>query len=372
MCVPYFHFEIRLIEKLSVENLSMHNFVADVEQASMHLHDMMTLAAEGNDCLKQVHLDSSLIRPATEVDFVAGKELSLSQIHDSLIRCWITPLASSIPGRVRVTIEKRLREIAVQIFLASYGIQSEPGPTQDENDPLTEQGLFTLPVRRKSSFSSLIKRGKEREAPSRSSLPQVSSQVSQDAGFTQSNPQPPPGTPPIPDPTPSLYSNSSASSLPRSEDPASQRLRTLATLTPQTFLPRSMQNILSHWTVGTNPDAYSWEAKQAAPETESTETEAQTKKGRKLEKQLKRKRQNTMPSSSQSVPSPSSQLAPPIVSASQPQAARGTQASTQFSEDVAPATQEERGAFDGRPRLKKMKMKTGGVRMGGRKKKPGF
>lgn len=342
----------------------MHNFVADVEQASKHLHDMTTLAAEGNDRLKQVYLDSCLIRSATEVGFVAGEELSLLQIYDSLIRCWITPLASSIPGRVRATIEKRLREVAVQIFLASYGIQSEPRPIQDENDPLTEQGLFTLPVRRKS---------KEREAPSRASLPQLFSQVSQDAGFTQSNPQAPPDIPPTPDPTPSLYSNSSASSLHPSEDPASQRLRTLASLTPQPFLPRSMQNILGHWTVGTNPDAYSWEAKQAALETEkSTEPEAQTKKRRKSEKQLKRKRQNTMPSSSQSVPTPSAQLVPPpIVSASQPpQAARATQASSQFSEDVAPVTQEERGVFGGRPRLKKMRI--GGVGMMGRKKKPGF
>lgn len=350
--------------------MSLYNVVADVEQVSMHLHDMITLAAEDNGNLKKVDLALNSIRSATSADLLAPEEPSLLQIYDSLIHCWITPLASSIPGRVRVTIEKRLREVAAQIYLASYGMQSEPGPSQDEDNVSTEQELFTLPVRRKSSFTNLIKKGKERDAPSRSSSPQVSSQISQDAGFTQPNLQPPPGTIPTPDPTPSLYSNSSASSLPRSEDPASQRLRALATLAPQPLLPSSMQNTLSHWTVGTNPEAYDWEAKQAVPELEDTEIEAQTKKRRKLEKKLKRKRQNTMPSASQPVPIISSQQAPPIVSASQPQAARGTQASTQFSEDMAPATQEERGAFGARPRWKKAKI--GGARVEGKKKKPGF
>lgn len=349
----------------------MQDFVTDVDQASMHLHNMMTTAAEENGRLKQVHLVSGSIRPATNADSVAPEELSLLQIYDSLIRCWITPLALSIPGRVRVMIEKRLREIAAQIYLASYGIQSEPGPSQNEENMFTEQGLFTLPVRRKSSFTNLIKKGKAREAPSRSPSP-LSSQIPQDAGFTQSNLQPQSPTLPTPNPTPSLHSTSSASSLSRSEDPASHRLRALATLTPQPLLPSSMQNILGHWTLGTDPEDYDWEAKQAAPETETTETEAQTRRRRKLVKKLKRKRENTLPSSSQSVPSISSQLVPPVVSASQPQAVRETQASTQLSEDGAPATQEERGTFGGRPRSKKMKV--GGARMaGGRKKKrPGF
>ncbi len=348
----------------------MQNLIADVEQASMDLYHMMKSATEENDHIKRIDLTSSSILLVTNPDLVVPEELSLLQIYDSLIRRWITPLAPSIPGRVRVTIEKQLREIAAHVCLASYGIQSKPVPSKDKDDVPTEQGLFTLPVRRKPSFTKLTKKGKERRAPSRSSSPLQSSQLSQDAGFTQSNLQPASGTLPTPDRTP-LYFTSSASSYPRSEDPASQRLRALASLNPQPLLPTSMENTLSHWAVGTDPGDYDWEAMQVAPETEDTETEAQTKKRRKLEKKLKRKRENMMPSSSsQPVPTLSSQLAPLAVSASQPQAARGTRNITLFSDGVAPATQEMPGPFGGRLRGKKTKI--GGARMGGRKKKPGF
>ena len=367
----------------SIENLDIQNVIADVEQASAQLHEIVAAAAEGNHQLKRVGLASSLIFPTMDPDSAPPESPALLQIYDSLIRLWITPLPSSIPNRVRATLERHLRHIAAELYLASYAIQASPGPslnedTAQESEP-PEHYAFSLPVRRKLSFS---KKSRSPKPSSRSSPPIHSSQLSQDTGFTH---QPSGSTLPTPTPTPSLHSTRSSSSLPRASDHAAKHLRALASLAPQPQLPSIMQNILSHWDVGTNPENYDWEAIQAAAAESDVgeETEARVRKRRKIQKMAKRRRDpsNPVSSSQPAVPSikssqpavptfvSSSQLAPPVVSASQPQAARKTQGSTQFSEGIGvPATQEERGPFGARPGGKKPKG-FGGTK---KKKRPGF
>ena len=360
----------------------MHNFVDDIEQASTELHDLLTSAAEEEDLLKRVNMTPDLIPLATETDTAAPYHISLLQTYDILVHTWIAPLPSSIPGRVRVTIERQIRYIATELYLASYAIQTPPGPSHNEDvtegSKPTEPSAFTLPVRRKSSSSQKIK---SPIPPSRSSSPLHSSQLSKDTGFA--HPQTGP-TLPTPTPTASLHSTPSTSSHLSSSDPATDHLRALASLAPQLMLPSSMQNILAHWDIGMDPEKYDWEALQAAAATETDEgeeTEAQARKRRRVRKLARRKRDNATSSSSSQLRMPkmssqpavpsiaSSQQPPPSItfpaSASQPQlqARRLTQGSTQL--DIAmPATQEERRAFGGR---KKAKM------LGATKKKrPGF
>lgn len=389
MCIAQLPFETHLTKQtLSIENVEMHSLVGEVEQASMHLHDLVTSAPEGNDHVKKVGLSSTLILAETNLDSVDSDNLSLLQIYENLVRRWITPLTPSVPGRVRVTIERWSRQIATQLYLASYSLHPDPGPSQDGGAPNgnlpTEDEPFTLPVRRKSSFTNHTKPHKEiKTAPSRSSSPPASSQLSRDTGFTLSTARRSSlgYTLPTPDPTPSLYSASSiSSSHPDPEDPASQRLRSLASLAPQPHLPSSMQNILSHWSLGADPEAYDWEAQQAALETEegAEETEAQARKRRRVGKMLKGKKENTTipPSSQRTIPAfASSQLTPPpiVLSASQPQVAAARESQTSALEggdSTVPTTQEERGPFAGRRGGKRMM--NGGIRGGMKKKRPGF
>lgn len=245
----------------------------------------------------------------------SGQNLSLSQIYDSLIKAWISSLSRAIPGRVRHTIEKRLREIATYIYLASFGVLLNSKSIENENgdwkqEPLPTEPHVNLPVRRKMSLPSLSTKSLANPL-GRSSSPLVSTQISEDTGVLP--PSRPPSQPlvptlPTPEMTPSLRSRSSVSSLEAAaEDAASTRLGILASLTPQPALPVCASNILRHWTEGMNPADYDWETSQnsilagdQSPGHVADETTA--KKRKRLKKRSKRSRENTLGSSSQPQP----------------------------------------------------------------------
>lgn len=348
----------------------------DIDTASTDLHDLITSApCTPKDDGSQEEAYRFKISPLTSsatpstLSLDLGFEVApvLSQIYDSLVQSWIASFSSSVPGRVRLTKEKSIREIAAQICLASYGLQLNVVPNTEEETVGDEATLLeeqlVLPVRRKISLTNMTQKGKEK-ARTRSSSPIVtSSQLSQDAGFTQ--PRLPLGALPTPEPTPSLHSRSSRSSFLDSEDPSSLRLRALATLTPQPSLPPSLSNILTHWTQYTSPETYDWETDQAAlvttsdGEKEGTRNDSQAKKRRRLEK---RKRQREMTIGSSSQPASTRPWGSQAEAGSVTATHQG--GSTQATEDsVVPVmTQEERAVFGARKGKK-------GAKKG---KRPGF
>lgn len=276
--------------------------------------------------------------------------MELSSIYQDLILIWIVPLSRRIPSRTRVALEKVLRDMAGQICLASYAMRTTKGEEdQNETESLEAGVRFVLPVRRRLSATNLGK-GKER-ADAVSSPPPASLQMSEDAGFMPPSPF---AALPTPEPTPSLRSRSSVSSLAGSEDPASQRLRAYASLTPQPVLPTKMSNLLGHWQVGVDPAKYDWEAAQQATVTEDeSEDESQARLRQRAEKRRKRQRENTV--------GPSSQPTPKRLGGNQPrqgQTTRDTQGSSQQTERVVTMSQVEPGKFGGRhAKNKKVKVK---------------
>ena len=258
--------------------------------------------------------------------------ISLVQIYDSLVKQWITTLAADVPGRVRVAMEKRLRRIATEIYLSSYGIKgSQPGTLAAESGELgsDEDNQLVLPVRDKTLRSNLITEGKEKNR----SQPRPRHRTITLSPY----PDLPRISLPTPAPTPSLHSQASFSSNTPSEDPACARLQALAHLAPQPPLPDSSTRILAHWSLGTDPALYDWETtkRRLQPRTasEAREDERIAEQRRRYEKSLKRQqlREAGMGSSSQMV-------APPVVSASQPDPTTVTQGSSQaqgFSSQVA-------------------------------------
>lgn len=296
---------------------------------------------------------STILTPTLQAGLGIQDAAELSLIYKSLVQTWIVPLSRRIPSRVRIVLEKLLRDMAGQMCLASYAMRVDTGPRGKEEKGQSESfeagARFVLPVRRRTLASSL---GKEKErSDAGSSPPPASSQMSEDAGFL-----PPfaPGALPTPEPTPSLRSRTSVSSLTGSEDPASQRLRAYTSLTPQPALPANMSSLLGHWQVGVDPAKYDWEAaQQATISDDESEDEAQRGQSRRAEKRRKRQRENTI--------GPSSQPTPKRLGDSQAQQGQDppdVQGSSQQSERVVSMSQVEPGRFGGRlAKNKKSKVK---------------
>ena len=308
------------------------------------LDDIKRLTSEhgdGNDTDEgRQSMVSTVLTPTLQASLGFRDATELSSIYEDLIQTWIVPMSHQIPGRVRLRLEKSLRDMAGQICLASYAMRvnlgREGGEEKDQAENWEDGAQFELPVRRRTSATNLGK-GKGR-SDVLSSPPPASSQVSEDAGFMPSSAF---AALPTPEPTPSIRSRSSVSSLASSEDPASQRLRAYANLTPQPVLPRKMSNLLGHWQIGVDPTEYDWEAAQQAtvPEDENGD-ESRERQRKKAEKRLKRQRESTV--------GPSSQPSPKRLGTSQPQQGLDTQGSSQQTGNAVTMSQVEPGKFGGR------------------------
>lgn len=243
---------------------------------------------------------STLVLPSTTI----SKTSSLSQIYDSLLRSWISPLPEIISSRVRIAAEKNVREVALQLYLAGLGVQLGSRVVGDKLIPQQSlssgDSLFHLPLRDNPPCQTLSAKQLENSRGRSSSPLLVSSQISEDTGFILASS----GGLPTPDPTPSLRSKSPASSLLGPEDPACRRLRALASLAPQPALPTSASHILRHWFEGSDPATYDFEATERALKAElepedSDDDATTTKKRQRVEKRLKRQRERSIASSSQ-------------------------------------------------------------------------
>ena len=303
-----------------------------------------------NDEGKRLHISNVLTRSMMTA-LGLREPLQLSDVYDRLIKAWIAPLPSSIPGRTRIALEKVLRDVVMQISLSSYYVRVNQVPTVDEQtvhgDRTNPRLPFVLPVRRRVSVTNL-EMNKQPVATSSSAL--GSPQASQ--GDPSLRPSPPPAHL-ISKSMQSQQRGGPASSLVESEDIASLRLKVLASLKPQPALPTRMSNLLHQWDLGADPAAYDWEAAQRAFNIgEESEDEARTKQRQRVEK---RRMQQTL-----DMAMPSSQPPPKRVSGSQPQSAHETQVSSQQTQDMVIQSQVEPGRFGGRSdQVKRPKRKKG-------------
>ena len=284
---------------------------------------------------------STILTPTLQAGLGFRDAAELSSIYENLIQTWIVPMSRHIPGRVRIALEKVLRDMAGQICLASYAVHIDlrrNGKEEEEEDQTEDWEVgarYVLPVRRRTSATSLGK-GKDRSDAVSSPLP-ASSQIAEDADSMPSSAF---AALPTPEETPSLRSRSSVSSLASSEDPASQRLRAYVSLTPQPVLPTKISSFLDHWQIGVDPAGYDWEATQ---QTTVAEDESQTRQHQRAEKRLKRQRDSTV--------GPSSQPTPKRLGGSQPQQGKDSQrmqSSSQQTERAITMSQVESGKFGGR------------------------
>ena len=332
--------------------------VLDLEKASGDfvdfLDDIKRLASEhesgdDNDGGRQMTV-STILTPKLQAGLGFRDFTELHSIYEHLIQTWIVPMSRRIPSRVRIAMEKILRDIAGQICLASYAIRIDVGSKGEEEEDQSENWeadvRLTLPVRRRPSATSLGKgKGKgEERSDAVPPPPGVSWQMSEDASF-----MPPSALPalPTPEPTPSLRSGSSVASLASSEDPASQRLRAYASLTPQSALPANMANLLGHWQVGVDPAKYNWEAAQADYQATVAEDEGGDESQKRQRERAAKRRKNEAESTVGSPAQPTSKR----LGTSQPQQGHvpyHLQSSSQQTERGVSMSQVEPGRFGGR------------------------
>lgn len=356
--------------------------VPDVDVASEILHTFSTSleklwvnTEEGDQNIcKFLHLSeilngqiSALVLPPS----ATSQNPSLSHTYDSLLESWISSFPEKIPSRVRIAAEKNVREIAVQLYLAGLGVRVDSRDREEKvfiEEPRSNlDGFSNLSLRRRSSLERLSVKQVEKFQHHQSSSPLVSSEISENSRFIPAFS----GSLPTPENTPSLRSKSP--SVIGTEDPASQRLRTFASLAPQPILPIAAANVLRHWSEGGDPAVYDFEATersiQMELEPETPIDEATAKKQQRNEKRLKRQRERSIASSSQ--PEPTRLRASQSLPLSEPgRNEDGQQLSSQVRQRMTLPSPMEMGVIGGfsggKPGRWKGKAKTG------KKRAPGF
>lgn len=228
--------------------------VDDVDEASEKMHSLSIMPHASSLEFRRIASDAVL-------GFGNGQgegPYALSSVYDQILQNWVAPLPTSIPVRTRQNKESMARRIAAGIVL---------GSTRIRHSDSREDVVDSQPETSQDSAVALS-----------SSLPQYSSQSGDSDG---------------------------PASQPRSTFNASNPLARLSKHllignTSQPEIAPSINQVLSHWQLGTDPSLYDWEATERALEEEiELEEEGSQKRRekarRKKERHVKRqKRENDL------------------------------------------------------------------------------
>lgn len=269
-------------------------------------------------------------------------DADLSSIYDSTLAMWTTPLPQSIPGRIRVAKANLCARVAAQVALSSHtlGIESPPeiqeslehtqGQSQSQSQSLYRRENSQAPDQQLEGYTGI-----------------ASSQLESSQPFPSS-------ALPTPSQTPSVTTGSSYPSVYTAPEPHRLSKYTTFSKPPPPLLPRSLQNVLSHWKEDQDINDYDWmsTSRRIAHQNEDADdemTEAERRRAqRRAERHLRRQRKEAAASQAQQI---ASSQAPVVLSASQPTGLRvGSQAPGPGLKAAA-ASQVEAGRFGGRPAL---------------------
>lgn len=210
----------------------------------------------------------------------------------------MTSLIARVPRRTGTATESLIRLVATQLQLAGNGLSRLSTGRQPEGES-TNTGdirpfIFTLPVRQAASRSDKAQQGLPEQVVARPTAFEEEEFV-------------PAATLPTPEPTPSLRSQGSRSSLGESEDSEDTCTRTLS---PR---GRVAMGILSQWILGQEPDDKDWETSKMDDERGDVPKDVA-----EMRRKRKRRERERMPRAQHTeVEVSSSQPMPPRLVASQ-------------------------------------------------------
>lgn len=244
---------------ISFELVPFDPVVNDIEVASETFTDFLrlkssVLTSDGQDVVDIYPCIGVLGMPALCRLVRIGDDLTPASVYDQLIHLWVSSLPPDTSSTARHFLESRARSITAQLCLASYQYLFDDahfggGPNLAEP---AGHSAFALPLRRKSSATGLLQEGEDKAA-----VMLAEGKMSNDSDHVILDQMPRP-TLPTPEPTPSVHSPSLSFSITETESAASQRLRSVTQMLPQSSPADSTSKILDHWTLGMNPWGYLW------------------------------------------------------------------------------------------------------------------
>lgn len=325
------------------------------ECTSINVSDVDDMSTE----LQELYLSRSASHPsgaqwlasASLLGLTNGEDSSISNLYDNILQHWVAPLPAHIPTRVRQQKERLSRRLAAEIILASFCLKIRDLNGQDTNRQVVpaEGDNLSLPV-----------------LPSRPidlSQTQISGATSSQSSFPSSLPTIHSSPPPEP---------SRIALPPTASDPLTRlkmHLQVRETSATPIKLLSAVDQILTHWELGVDPQKYDFSASNTAQqraEDEQMNQEQQIKDHKKALRRAERKKQREasrsqvqftsqpaiFPRSSPGPAFPSSQVQPQVQVQSQTQPRFSGPGGTDL---LAPMSQIEPGRFGGRPDKKKKK-----------------
>lgn len=316
-------------------------FAEDLEQGAPILRTFLQSLKEDEESESSFTLVVSNLTLCPGISFQtleASTLPDLLKVYDEVAKSWVANLPHQVSGLTRLAKFKIARKVAVELCLSSIGIslRNKASEVPEALAASSEQRvLLNKPV-----------------VASRASSPAIIS--------SENPPSSMPGSVfglPTPSQTPSIYSQSHASTSEFAEDSAISRLRQYA-VSIKSKPDIGSSTILSHWpsTPGADPATFSYAAKQrSAVVKESGEGDSHS--SRREQARSKRRTERFLSRESTAVAEPSSSQPTSMpFGGSQPEVARHVYSSQTGVDDV-PMTQPDRGTFGSRTMQKKKRKK---------------
>ncbi|KAJ9405109.1 hypothetical protein DTO045G8_7122 [Paecilomyces variotii] len=265
---------------------------------------------------------SSLLIGDKEGEKEASMALDVVEIYNVLVRKWLSMLPLRIPGRTRVAKDRIIRGVAGELSLARVNL------LRNVETPAVDNDAMTMSSPEKNEFPVRTDFSAESQGPAtiRSSPP----------------------------PLPSTYGTYGSERTMRDaahparksdQTPLFARLSSLTSLEESRTPPKNVAEMLSHWSVGSDPATYDWQRTVQELENEDLRIREKSTTPRR------RSRKRAPQSLSQGTPTTIPVLPTvPVVRqwGSQPQDAPPAVQSSQVTDEHLPMTQIERGLFGGR------------------------
>jgi RNA polymerase I-specific transcription initiation factor RRN6 len=283
--------------------------------------------------------------PQQSLDLFESSNVKLVDIYDRFVNDWLSTLQHDIPGRSRIMKERVIRKVAAELALTQLILRRKPlneaGIVRSTEDTSHEtiDDSSPVPVNPPSSLEI----GKRRLSAPRLISSDYALEPAASKTTIQSN---------------FVAEEQEVSKSTNGTEPVYCGLASMTTFYTQRPPSEVVANLLSHWQVGSDPAAYSW---QRMAQTLEEEDLQRVPKATTPKRRLQKKASQGTPLSSSQLPPVSSNALAAREWGSQPEVGEpsrmlGLQSSQAIEEDL-PMTQVERGTFGGREASRKTSMK---------------
>ncbi|KAH8724887.1 RNA polymerase I-specific transcription initiation factor RRN6-like protein [Phaeosphaeriaceae sp. PMI808] len=261
--------------------------VPDIDEASSSLNELLT---------SQDRVGSLEVRriASNELLHLGDYEpVTMSSLYDSILESWVAPLPTAIGLRTRTRKERLARRIATEVTLASFRFwerQSQVLHAQSTAE-LPQHNTISMPILPSQPLSgSPAKTTQWQSSPLPPTIPSAHSQSL--LLSSQSQPTPSQGPFSLSHSQPSLSTPTLPSTPLTSDDPFTRlgkHLKFKDDAPAPSPMSDTVDQLLAHWQIGTDPQEYDWEAQEQAGYIEMLDEVSQQQREKAAEKARKKK-----------------------------------------------------------------------------------